>query len=147
VVIGLFGQIVMEPTGATEREDLRERTKRFGSRSIKLCQNLPLNRYAQTLGLQFMRAATSVAANYRAACHARSRAEFLSKLCIVLEEADESSLWLEYLVEAQFVAQRRAEQLLREANEITRIFAAARKTARGRRRVDQTTLPNNPITK
>jgi four helix bundle protein len=146
VVIGLFGQIVMEPTGATEREDLRERTKRFGSRSIRMCQSLPLNRYAQTLGLQFMRAATSVAANYRAA-HARSRAEFVSKLCIVLEEADESSLWLEYLVEAQFVAQRRAEQLLREANEITRIFAAARKTARGRRRVDQTTLPNNPITK
>ena len=137
---------VMEATDVTERQDLRDRTKSYGARSIRLCKSLPANRFAQALGLQFMRAATSVAANYRAACHARSRAEFVSKLCIVLEEADESLLWLEYLVQAEYVSPKRAADLLGEAGELTRIFAAARKTARGRRDASAGTWPNNPIT-
>ena len=85
------------------------------------------------MGRQLLRSATSVAANYRAVCRARTRATFVAKLDIVVEEADESALWLELLIETNTIAEDRARALLDEAIELTKIFAAARRTARTRR--------------
>ena len=82
------------------------------------------------LGDQLLRAGTSVAANYRAACRARSKADFISKLGIVEEEADESAFWMELLIESGILPKRRLEKLLAEANELTAIIVASRKTAR-----------------
>jgi four helix bundle protein len=83
------------------------------------------------LGQQLLDAATSVAANYRAACRARSRAEFIAKLGTVLEEADESLFWLELMVDAEVVTKSRVERLLKEADELTAIFTTSVKTAKG----------------
>ena len=113
-----------------ERDDLRERTKQFALRIIRLYRALPSSKDAQVVGGQLLRCGTSVGANYRAACRARSRAEFIAKLGIVVEEADESLFWLELLSETGLVRKSRLEPLLAEANELTAIFAAARKTSR-----------------
>jgi four helix bundle protein len=90
----------------------------------------------RTVAGQLLRAATSVAANYRAACRGRSRAEFIAKLGIVLEESDESLLWLELIVESDLLPRTRVERLLKEANELTAIFTTALKTAKGDQSVD-----------
>jgi four helix bundle protein len=87
---------------------------------------------AQVIGKQFLRSGTSVAANYYAACRARSQAEFIAKICIVLEEVDESVLWLEMLVDLGIVKKARLEPLLNEARQLTAIFTASRQTARGK---------------
>ena len=78
---------------------------------------------------QIIRSGTSVAANYRATCRARSKAEFIAKIGLVEEEADETALWLELLVESGIVAERKLSALLQEANDLTAIMAASRKTA------------------
>lgn len=91
---------------------------------------LPRSIEAQVMGTQLLRSGTSVAANYRAACRARSRAEFVSKLLIVLEEADESILWIELLVESGTLKKDKVEHLLDESRQLTAIFTAATSTMR-----------------
>ncbi len=98
-----------------------------------LIQELPRNRVADVIGHQLLRAGTSVAANYRSARRARSRREFLAKMGIVEEEADESSFWLELLVEAQVVASQRVVELRHEAEQLVAITVASIRTARGGR--------------
>jgi four helix bundle protein len=114
----------------SKQEELRARTKRFALRIIRLFQHLPKSPDAQVLGKQLLRAGTSVGANYRAAGRGRSKAEFVAKIGIVLEEADETVFWLECLQESGIVREELLVDLLQEANEIVAIFAASRRTAR-----------------
>ena len=107
---------------------LKARTKQFVIDSIKFYQGLPKTEEARIIGRQFMRSSSSVGANYRAACRSRSKAEFHSKLSIVVEEADESAFWLEILSESGIVKNIDVSVLLKEANEILAIVAKARKT-------------------
>ena len=118
-----------QPTG--QQEELRNRTKKFALRIIRLFRSLPRSAEAQVLGKQLLRSGTSVGANYRAAGRARSRAEFVSKIGIVVEEADETVFWLECLIESGIVKKELSEDLLTEANELVAIFAASQRTARG----------------
>jgi four helix bundle protein len=111
-------------------QELRDRTKKFALRVIRLFRALPRTGDAQVMGKQLLRSGTSVAANYRAACRSRSRAEFLSRLSIVLEEADESALWLELLIESGTMKKEKSEPLLTEARQLTAIFTAATGTIR-----------------
>lgn len=111
-------------------EKLRNRTKAFALRVIRLYRSLPYKTDTQVLGKQLLRCGTSVAANYRAVCRARSKAEFIAKMGVVVEEADEAILWLELMTESGIVSQAKTEDLLREANELTAIFAASQRTAR-----------------
>lgn len=106
---------------------MKARMKAFAVRIVRLCQNLPREGAASIIGKQLLRSGTSVAANYYSACRARSAAEFVSKLGIVQEEGDETIFWLELLVDADIVGQERLA-LIREANELTAIVTAARKT-------------------
>ena len=110
-------------------DELKARTKEFALRVIKLVAALPKNVEGRAIANQLMRSGTSVAANYRSACRARSRIEFVAKLGIVLEEADESLLWLELIVAAKLLPPPRVERLLNEANELVAIMAASRKSA------------------
>ena len=116
--------------GLSKPEELRNRTKRFALRIIRLFQHLPHSGEAQVIGKQLLRAGTSVGANYRAAGRARSKAEFGSKMGIVVEEADETIFWLECLLESEIVRQELLKDLLVEANELVAIFAASQPTAR-----------------
>jgi four helix bundle protein len=112
---------------------MKERTKAFGLRIIRLVDALPASRIANVIGNQILRSGTSVGANYRAARRARSDAEFLSKLGIVEEESDETAYWLEMLGEAGIVKSARLSPLLKKCNEITAIVVATiRTTKRGR---------------
>ena len=95
-----------------------------------MADTLPKKTSAEVVGKQLLRSATSVAANYKAACRARSQADFISKITIVEEEADESMLWLELLIESGIVKKELLEDLLNEANELTAIFTATGKTAK-----------------
>ena len=113
-------------------EDLKKRTKQFALRVIRLVEALPRTRTAQVIGNQLLRSATSVAANYRAACRARSQADFVYKLGLVEEEADESLFWLELVVETDLMPATRVQDLIQEADELTAIFVASRKTAKSR---------------
>jgi four helix bundle protein len=114
----------------TSPEDLRQRTKEFALRIIKLFRALPKTEEARILGRQVLRSGTAVAANYRSACRARSRADFISKIGITVEEADETAFWLELIVGASIIKRSKLESLLAEANELVRIFQASRTTAR-----------------
>ena len=111
-------------------EEFKKRTKVFALRIIKLYQFLPKTPESQIIGKQLLRSCTSVAANYRAACRARSNAEFISKMGIVVEEADETVFWIELLIDAELVRAEKISDLLKEANEILFIVSAASKTAR-----------------
>lgn len=111
-------------------EDLRLRTKAFAVRVVHLYKSLPYSADAQVLGKQLLRSGTSVAANYRAACRARSRAEWIAKIGVVVEEADESMFWLEMLSDCGIVVPARLKELMNEANELTALFTASRQTAR-----------------
>ncbi len=113
-------------------EDLRRRTKEFALHIIKLFRALPKTEEARVLGSQILRSGTAVAANYRSACRGRSRADFISKIGITVEEADEVVFWLELLIDAGIVKKVRLEKLLVEANELVRIFQATRTTAKVR---------------
>ena len=113
--------------------DLVARTKKFALRIIKLVDALPNTLVGRTIGGQLIRSGTSVSANYRAACRGRSKAEFIAKLGIVEEEADESCHWLEMIIEAELMDERLVKDLLREANEITAIMAASKLTAKSRK--------------
>ena len=111
--------------------DLRERTKAFAVGIVRLVQELPHGRVADVIGDQLLRSGTSVAANYRSARRARSRREFLAKMGIVEEEADETSLWLDLLVEARLVTSARVLDLRHEAGQLVAITVASIRTARG----------------
>ena len=109
---------------------LKDRTKRFALRIIRVIRSLPPGLEGRIIGHQLLRSGMSVAANYRAVCRARSRSEFLAKLAIVIEEADESAFWLELLVEARIVSESKLKDLMSEANQLVAIFNASRTTAR-----------------
>ena len=112
---------------------MKERTKQLALRVMKLVSSLPKTVEGSVLGKQLLRSGTSVGANYRAACKSRSKAEFVSKLGIVEEEADECGFWLELIMEHGLMPRGRVEPLHRETEEITAIVAASRKTAKGKR--------------
>jgi four helix bundle protein len=111
-------------------EELRDRTKAFALRVIRLFRSLPYKTDTQVLGKQLLRCGTSVAANYRAVCRARSKAEFVARLGIVAEEADEAVLWLELLIESGILKSEMTEEILKEARELAAILTASRETAR-----------------
>jgi len=113
-----------------DQTELKTRTKRFGLNVIELVEQLPKGETSYVLRRQLLRSATSVGANYRSACRGRSRAEFIAKLGVVIEEADESAYWLEMLVDAGKLQQEQAEGLIDEANQLVAIFTASSKTAR-----------------
>jgi len=115
----------------SQAEQLKERTKRFAIRVVRLFRSLPKTDEAKVIGKQALRSGTSVAANYRAVCRSRSKAEFVAKMGVVVEEADETVFWQELLVETGIVSQARMEGLLIEANELLAIFAASQRTAKG----------------
>ena len=114
-----------------DAQTLRDRTKQFAIRLLRLFRALPRTGDALIVGRQLVRSGTSAAANYRAACRARSKPEFVAKLSIVVEEMDETSFWLELLADSGIVKPQRLTSLLQEAGELTRIFASARRTAMG----------------
>jgi len=113
-----------------DQEEMKKRTKDFAKRVINLCRQLPETREGRLIGNQFFRSGTSVGANYRAVCRARSKAEFIAKLGIVLEEADECLYWLEILSETQIVNASLLEELMKEADELVGIFVVSLKTAK-----------------
>jgi four helix bundle protein len=113
-------------------EELRQRTKAFALRIIKLSESMPKSQAGYVIAKQVLRSGTSVAANYRAVCRARSRADFIAKLGIVVEEIDETLFWLELIVDAGLLPSSRMEAITDEANQLTSIFVAARKTSRSR---------------
>lgn len=112
-------------------DELKMRTKKFAIRIVRLFQALPHREDARTLGKQLLRSGTSVGANYRAVCRSRSKAEFLARLGIVVEEIDETVFWLELLVEANIVSQQRLGSRQQEAKELLAIFASSQLTAKG----------------
>src|SRR4029077_18207688 len=112
----------------TERE-LLERTKQFALRIFKLVDALPRTIQGRAVAAQLIRSGTSVAANYRAACRARSKPEFVAKFGVVEEEADESAFWLELIIEADLLSAAKVKPLLVEAGEIVAIMASSKKTA------------------
>jgi four helix bundle protein len=113
-------------------DDLKKRTKRFALRILKLVSALPNTVQGRTVGGQLARAGTSVGANYRAACRGRSKAEFVAKLGIVIEEADESGFWLELIIEGELLRAELVQPLLDEANELTSIMTRSHMTAAAR---------------
>ena len=110
-------------------DELKKRTKQFALRIIKLVIALPATPWGHVVGHQLLRSGTSVGANYRAACRARSRAEFVAKLGNVIEEADESAYWLELIIESKLLKADLVADLLREADELTAIMTTSRKSA------------------
>jgi len=117
-----------------DAEDLKKRTKSFALRILKLVAALPDTVQGRTVSGQLVRAGTSVGANYRAVCRARSKAEFIAKVGTVLEEADESAFWLELAIEGDLLRADSVQPLLDEANELVRIMASSRITASSRAR-------------
>ncbi len=110
--------------------DLKKRTKQFGLRVIRLVESLPSTSTARTIGNQLLRSGMSVGANYRAACRGKSKADFVAKAGISLEEADECMYWMELLQEAGIVPAEKLKDLMKEADELVAIFTASIKTAR-----------------
>ena len=115
-----------------DSEKLQDRTKQFALQIIKLVDELPKTTVGKVIGGQLIRCGTSVGANYRAACRARSKAEFISKLGIVLEEADESGFWLEIIIEGNLLKIKRVTTLLNESHELVAIFTSFINSAKGK---------------
>jgi four helix bundle protein len=111
-------------------EELKLRAKTFAHRCVKLSMTLPNTYLGNHIKGQLIRASTSTASNYRSACIAQSKASFISKLSIALEEADESFFWLEFIIDEKLLKKTLVEPLLNEAKELTAIFMSSRKTAR-----------------
>ena len=109
--------------------ELKQRTKRFSLRVMKLVAALPNNTQGRAIGNQLIRSGTSVGANYRTACRGRSKADFISKLGVVEEEADESAFWMELIIESGLLEKKLVEPLLEEANELVAIMTSSRKSA------------------
>ena len=128
-----------------DAEELKRRTKAFAIRIIRLVEALPNTSTARVIGNQLLRSGTSVEANYRAACRARSQAEFIAKIGVVEEEADESVYWLELLIEATVLPTVQVQDLLDEANELTAIFVASGRTAKERQTSRPGTNPQSAV--
>lgn len=116
-----------------DRKELERRTRKFNVDIIRLCLQLPTNAVGFELGKQLVRSSGSVGANYRASRRAKSHADFVCKIEIVLEEADESHYWLQVIKDAELLAVAELDRLIEEANELTAIFAATDKTAKSKR--------------
>jgi four helix bundle protein len=114
-------------------EEMKTRTKQFALRILKLIQTLPPQFPAQTIGRQLLRSGTSVGANYRSACRAKSTADFIHKLSIVEEETDESIYWMELLIDGQIIKKTLLENLMDEGNQILSIVVASIKTSKEKR--------------
>jgi four helix bundle protein len=112
-----------------DKRELQDRTKQFALRVLNLVDALPRSAAGRAISSQLVRAATSVGANYRSACRARSRAEFAAKLGVALEEADESLYWLELIRDGKLLPENKLSRLLNEADEWTAILASGRKSA------------------
>jgi four helix bundle protein len=112
------------------RDEMKRRTKDYANRIVKLCSVLQDGWIAQTLGKQLLRSGTSVGANYRAVCRAKSNADFINKLRVVEEECDESLFWMELLAENKLIGAARLTNLMQEGNEILAIIVSSAKTAR-----------------
>ena len=113
-----------------EKNELQQRSKEFAHRCVKLCLALPKTILGKHIQGQLIRSSTSVAANYRAACIAQTKAGFISKLSIVIEESDESNFWLEFIIDEGLLTKNKVKPLLQESEELTAIFFSSRKTAR-----------------
>jgi len=113
-----------------KHQNLQIRTKQFALQVIKFCEELPKNETTRILGRQLLRSGTSVGANYRAACRAKSKPAFISKMGDVLEEADESGYWIELLAESGKIDQKTAAPVLKEANELVAISISSINTAK-----------------
>lgn len=120
-----------------DRQILQERTKKFHIAVIKLCEKMPRNAAGYEISKQLIRAAGSVGANYRASARAKSKADFINKIEIVLEEADESHYWLEIVRDADMIKSDELNWLIIEANELTAIFSATDKTSKERYRISK----------
>ena len=114
-------------------KELQDRTKKFAVRIIKAFTGLPKNEATRVVGRQFLRSGTSLAANYRAACRARSAADFISKIAIVTEEADETLFWFELLIESELIGVKSIQPLMLECDELLKIFSASLTTAKANR--------------
>jgi four helix bundle protein len=114
--------------------ELKKRTKDFAHRCVKLALSLPKGDLGKHISKQLIRCSASVAANYRATCLAQSKKAFSAKLSIVVEEADETSFWMEFSVEENLIRKNRVELLLHESYELTSIFIASRKTSQGNKK-------------
>ena len=114
-------------------KQLQDRTKKFAVRIVRAFARLPKDEAARIMGRQFLRSATSLAANYRAACRSRSSAEFISKISVVTEEADETLFWFELLVESDLIKLPAVQPLMSECEELLRIFSASLTTAKRNR--------------
>ena len=112
------------------KNELQHRSKDFSHRCVKLCMVLPKTILGKHIQGQLIRCSTSVAANYRAACIAQTKAGFISKLSIVIEESDESNFWLEFIIDEGLLTKNKVKPLLQESEELTAIFFSSRKTAR-----------------
>ena len=112
-----------------DKHELQDRTKQFALRVLKLIDVLPRTAAGRAISSLLVRAATSVGANYRSACRARSRAEFAAKLGVAVEEADESLYWLELVRDSKLLPENKLSLLLKEADELTAILASGRKSA------------------
>jgi four helix bundle protein len=126
-----------------DAEDLKNRTKLFALRILKLAAALPSTIEGRAIKGQLVRAGTSVGANYRAACRGRSKAEFIAKIGVVEEEADESAFWLELIIEGDLLSENRVKPLLDEANELTRIMASSRISASRKARANRQSAIGN----
>jgi four helix bundle protein len=115
-----------------DSEELRKRTKDFAHRRVKLAMALPDTPIGRHVRSQLIRCGTSVGANYRAACLAQSKTDFAFKLSIVAEEADESAFWLEFIICEKLLSEKLVVSLLKEAEELTKIFIKSRKTVKNR---------------
>src|SRR5437016_689568 len=116
-----------------QAKQLQDRAKKFAVRIISAFARLPKNEAARVIGRQFLRSGTSLAANYRAACRARSAADFISKISVVTEEADETLFWFELLVEAKLIKMKTVEPLMSECDELLKIFSKSLATAKANR--------------
>jgi four helix bundle protein len=125
-------------------QELKERTKQFALRVMHLVDALPNTPKGRAIASQLVGSGTSVAANYRAACRGRSRAEFISKICVVEEEADETVLWLELIVDDKLLPEKKIAPLLKEANELVAMMAASCISA-SRSKRDGSTNPKSAI--
>lgn len=111
------------------KEELKARTKRFALRVMSLVEALPKTASGRAIGNQLVRSGPGVGANYRACCRGRSRKEFIAKIGVVEEEADESAFWMELIIEGGLLPAAKAKSLLKEANELVAIMAASRISA------------------
>lgn len=124
-----------------DESELRDRTQSFALRVIRLVEALPQHATGRVLGNQLLRSGTSVGANYRTACRARSKADFVSKIGIVEEEADESVYWMELVMESDLLSREKVQPLRNEAEELRKIFTSSRLTA-SRNRNQQSSIKN-----